>query len=403
MNSAGRIGASAEGSTPSWMVRLLARSSLVDDLDLAGDAGADVEALDLGRMPDADGVDGQLGAVAEGDDVAVGREAPAQPVRQGEPLLARAQQDLGRAQRAGRQHDHVRRHHAGLSGAVPAAVLPLEVDAPAALGRLGDVAHLGVGEDLGAVPCRIGQVGERHRVLGADVAAPAAVAAARAGGLRHAGRIDGCGEAHHHRGRDRRLAQRHAGALERLVLGALGRRLVPRRPHPARRPRVAFIDEPVRADLGRPHGIAEHAGVRPQRHAGIDQRPAAQPAADEHVHVLAEAHVVEAGRRAQAQALARQLHLAAQVGEAGRKLARDELAAALQHGHALARARQARGRHAAAIARAHHHHVVVRPQPIERAGEARHAASLGEATRLGQCTARHGWVQLTGNNTAPRR
>ena len=82
MNSAGSSGASADGSTPSWMVRLLARSSLVDDLDLARDAGADVEALDLGGMADADGVDRQLGAVAEGDDVAVGGEALAQPVGQ---------------------------------------------------------------------------------------------------------------------------------------------------------------------------------------------------------------------------------------------------------------------------------------------------------------------------------
>ena len=277
----------------------------------------------------------------------------------------------------------------GFAAPSAAGVLPLEVDVPAALGCLGDMAHLGVGEDLGAVPGRIGQVGERHRILGADVAAAAAVAAARAGGLRHSGRIDGRGEAHHDRGRDRRRAERHAGTVERLVLGALGRRLVPRRAHPARRPRVALIDEPVRADLGRPYRIAEHAGIGAQRHTGIDQRAAAQSAADQHVHVLAEAHIVEPGRRAQAQPLAGQLHLAAQVGEAGGKLARDELAAALQHGHALARARQARGRHPAAIARAHHHHVVVRPQTIERAGKARHAASLGEAMRLGQFMTRH--------------
>ena len=94
---------------------------LVDDLDLAGDAGADVEALDLCRVADADGIDGELGAVAEGDDVAVGREAFAQPVGKGQALLARAQQDLGRAQRAGSQHDHVRRHRAGLAAPLATA------------------------------------------------------------------------------------------------------------------------------------------------------------------------------------------------------------------------------------------------------------------------------------------
>ena len=47
MNSTGRIGASAEGSTPSWMVRLLARSSSSTISIWPGHAGADVEALDL--------------------------------------------------------------------------------------------------------------------------------------------------------------------------------------------------------------------------------------------------------------------------------------------------------------------------------------------------------------------
>ena len=226
-----------------------------------------------------------------------------------------------------------------------AAVLPLEVDAPAALGRLGDVAHLGVREDLGAVPRRIGQVGERHRVLGADVAAPAAVAAVRAGGLRHAGRIDRRLEARPPPARAPAPCRAPRDARsQRLVLGALGRRRIARRPHPAGRPRVAFLEQPVVRDLVRPDGIAEHARVGPQRHAGVDQRAAAQPAADQHVHVLAEAHVVEPGRRAQPHALAGQLHLAAQVGEAGGKLAGDELAPALQHADALARARQPRGR-----------------------------------------------------------
>ena len=299
----------------------------VDDLDLARDAGAHVQPLDLGRVADADGVDGQPGTVAEGDDVAVGGEAAAQPIRHGQPVLARAQQDLGGAQRAGRQHHHVRRHDAGAA----CSVLPIEVDAPPAVGSLGDVAHLGMREDLGPVPRRIGQVGERHRVLGADVAAPAAVAAMGAGGLRHAGRIDRRLEADHHWRVHRRLAQRDGSPLQRLVLAPPGGSRIARRPHPAGRTRVALLEQPVVRNFVRPDGIAEHARIGPQRHAGIDQRSPAQPAADQHVHVLAEAHVVEPGRRAHPHALAGQLHLAAQVGEAGGKLAGDELAPALEH------------------------------------------------------------------------
>ena len=52
---------------------------------------------------------------------------------------------------------------------------------PAAVGALGDVPHAGVREHFRAVPRRIGQIGERDRGLGADVAAAAAIAAARAG------------------------------------------------------------------------------------------------------------------------------------------------------------------------------------------------------------------------------
>jgi hypothetical protein len=83
------------------------------------------------------------------------------------------------------------------------------------------------------------------------------------------------------------------------------------------------------------------------------------------VHVLAEAHVIEPGGRAEPQAPARELHLAAQIREAGGKFPRHELAAALEHGHPLAGARQARGRHAAAIARPHHHHVIAGLEPVE--------------------------------------
>ena len=48
---------------------------LVDDLDLARHAGADIQPRHLLRIADADGIDRHLGAIAEGDDVAVGGEA----------------------------------------------------------------------------------------------------------------------------------------------------------------------------------------------------------------------------------------------------------------------------------------------------------------------------------------
>ena len=73
------------------------------------------------------------------------------------------------------------------AGAAPFVIQAREVHAPAAVGALGDMAHAGVREDLRAVAHGVGQIGERDRVLGADVAAAAAVAAARAGGLRDAG------------------------------------------------------------------------------------------------------------------------------------------------------------------------------------------------------------------------
>ena len=89
--------------------------------------------------------------------------------------------------------------------------------------RLGHVAHLGVGEDLRAVARRLGQVGERHGVLGADVAAAAAVAAARAGGLGDAGRVDGTAKLTTTGAATGCLAERRSGVRQRLVLGPLGR------------------------------------------------------------------------------------------------------------------------------------------------------------------------------------
>ena len=145
---------------------------------------------DLLRISDADGVDRQLGAIAEGDDVAVGGEALPEAVGHVQALLARAQQDFRAAQRAGGQH-----HHVGASTADGRSLrIAAARNAPASRRPwLWRLPHLGVREDLRAMPHGGGQIGQCHRVLGADVAAAAAVAAARAGRLCDAGGIDGLG------------------------------------------------------------------------------------------------------------------------------------------------------------------------------------------------------------------
>ena len=77
---------------------------MVVQLDLAGDAGADGGADEFRRMADADAVHALLAAERKGDDVAIGGEALAETVGDRQPLLARAQQNFGRAERAGGQH-----------------------------------------------------------------------------------------------------------------------------------------------------------------------------------------------------------------------------------------------------------------------------------------------------------
>ena len=231
--------------------------------------------------------------------------------------------------------------------------------APAPIGRLRKVAHLGVGEYLRAVVHGVGKIGERDRVLGADVAASAAVAAARAGGLLDAGGIDCLPEAHRHRRRDRLLAQRRPGGGQRFELGALGGIGIARGPDPAGRPGIAFGDEPVLYDFCRPDFVMKYAWIGPERHASIDQRAAAEAAADQDVHVLAEAHIIKPGGGTHAQTLARHLHLLAQIGKAAWKFARQELAAPFQNRDALAGPCQPGSGNSRAITRADHDHVVV--------------------------------------------
>ncbi len=95
---------------------------------------------------------------------------------------------------------------------------------------LRQVAYLGMGEDLCPVPHRIRQVGERNRVLGAHVAAPATVTAQRAGGLRDAGQVDAFYEVHRYRGRDGLHAEPDTGGVKRLPFAALMSGGIARRP-----------------------------------------------------------------------------------------------------------------------------------------------------------------------------
>ena len=247
---------------------------------------------------------------------------------------------------------------------------------PVAVGRLGDVAYAGVRVELRAVAHRVREVGECDGVLGADVAAAAAVAAARAAGLLDAGDVDVGIEAHGDRRRDDVVAERGAGRLERLVFRILAGARVALRVQPELGAAEAFIEQAVLRDLAGPALVGEHARVRAQRHAGIDQRAAAEAAADQHMHVISQAYVEQRRRRAGAQALARHLHLVLQVGKAAREGTGEHLAPAFQHGDRLAGARQPRCRHAATIARADDDDVVAVADMLERARQAGHALIL---------------------------
>ena len=224
--------------------------------------------------------------------------------------------------------------------------------------HLLDVTDGQLGEDLSAMGLGVGKIGERHGVLGADIAARAAIAAKRAGRLLDAGWIDGRLEADHDGRRNRLLTETGACRFERAIFDEVGGFRVAGRAAAWPRPGEALIEQPVLPHLAWPGGIGEDAGVGPQSNRGIDQRAAAEPAADQHVDVAAEPEVEQAGAAAAPHLLANDLKLAAKLGQAGRELAGQELAAALDDADAQASARKPRGGDAAAIARADHDHVI---------------------------------------------
>jgi hypothetical protein len=224
-----------------------------------------------------------------------------------------------------------------------------------------------MGEEFGAVAYCVGQVGHRYRVLGADIAPGAAIPAPRAARLLNAHDVGVGLEADRDSRGDHVVAERLACRFQRPVLGKVASARVALRIEPLAGAAKALLEQPVLNDLAGPALVREHARVGSQRHARIDQRAAAKPAADEHVHVIAEPHVVQRRRRSGAQAFARHLHFILQIGKAGGKLARKHLTAALEHSHRLAGARQPRGSDATAIPRAHHDYVVAVANMLERA------------------------------------
>ena len=135
-------------------------------------------------------------------------------------------------------------------------------------------------------------------------------------------------------------------------------------------PREAKFEQPVAAHLPGPSGIGEDARIGLQRHAGIDQRAAAKPAADQHMNVGAEPEIEQPRARAGPQLAAVQLKLAADLGKAAWEFAGQELLALLDDADALARARKPRGGDAAAIAGADDDHVIGALEAARGGGEA---------------------------------
>ena len=116
----------------------------------------------------------------------------------------------------------------------------------------------------------------------------------------------------------------------------------------------------------RPDGIVEEAAFGTRGDVGVDQRRAAQPAADEHAHVVVHADVVQAGARADDLIGQAHLHFGQRFEFGVGVFAGQEFFAAFQHGHLLAGACQSRSGDAAAVTRSDHDDGVVRLEFLDR-------------------------------------
>ena len=297
-------------------------------------------------------------------------------IRNGQALLPRPQEDLGRAERTGREDHHVRRDRL-LGGGELLAVVPERIEEHPPASALG--AHIGdahLGEDLGAVVVGVGDVGHLHSVLGADVAPSAAVAAQRAGWLLDACVVDLALERHVNRRPHDVLVHGVAADLERLQLCERLIVGIGHRPQHLLCARKALLARLIGGDLLRPYGVVPHARVGWQRNVGVDERAAAEAAADEDVDVVAEMQIIEPEARARdVEAVLGDLELLLRLDQAVGKIADGELAPALEHGNAFARTREPRGGYATAIARADDDHVVAQLQIADGLRQSPHGSS----------------------------
>src|SRR5205823_2960430 len=109
--------------------------------------------------------------------------------------------------------------------------------------------------------------------------------------------------------------------------------------------------------------------VGAQRDVRVDERRAAEAAADDDVDVLSHAHVEERGRRADRLRREVDLHFFGALEECRRVLAGHALATALEDAYLLPRARQARRRDRAAVPGADDDDRIVRLQLLDRPRE----------------------------------
>ena len=124
-----------------------------------------------------------------------------------------------------------------------------------------------------------------------------------------------------------------------------------------------------------PDGIFEDAVIGFEGHVCVDQRGAAEPAADEHVDVAIEPEIVEAGLGASVAFRLIDLGFAAYLPVRVGILARLHLLAALEQAHLLPGPRQARGGNRPPVAGAHDDDLIMIANIFERSGDPIHRAS----------------------------
>ena len=301
---------------------------------------------------------GSIGVVGEGQHVAVAREPVPEPVRQRQPQVPGAQQDLRGPERPGREHHDVGGDEPGR--AARSLAEDVEAHPPGALAAPHRL-HRHLGEDVRPVRVRVGEVVHQGRVLGTVVAAGAAVAAQVARVLPYPGRVRAADERHVKVGADDLAAEAGRRLLERLQFGYVRPRL---------RVRVRAEHLP-----GRAHERPQHLGVLPQRlrppvvgedrvarlegHARVDQRGAAEPAARQHGDVGTHLEVEQADRGPVVRLGGVDLDLPRGRQRGVRVLPRVQLLAPLEHAHVPPGPRDAGGGDRPAVSRANHNRRVV--------------------------------------------